>query len=271
MQVITDFLSALQDKVDLIIDYACLIGIVIVGFLLISSMFRFLFGKKAQIGKAITSAMEILCLYILCIVIFSFELDWNLFQNPLPFVSIEGTQLLFFPILGADFSSICTQVLQLLMIAFLVNLLNSIVPEGKKFWFWLLMRAVTVVLALGVNFMLDTALNTWLPQGIAEYAPMALLAVLAVLILTGSLKVIVGVILGISNPIIGALYTFFFSNFIGRALARSILTTGLITALVVLANSMELVAITIVSRTLIALIPVLLVVILLWYIVDRIV
>ncbi len=271
MQIITDFFSAIQEKIDVVIDYACMIGILIVGFLLISSMFRFLFGKKAQIGKAITSAMEILCLYIICIVIFSFELDWNFFQTPLPFLSMEGNVMQVFPIMTWDFFSICTHFLKLLMIAFLVNLMNSIIPEGKKFWFWLLMRIVTVILAIGVNYLLDSALARWLPQGIAEYAPIALLAVLAVLILTGSLKLIVGVALGISNPVIGALYTFFFSNFIGRALARSILSAGLITALVVLMNSMELVTITIVSSTLIALIPVLLVIILLWYIVDRIV
>ncbi len=271
MEIITDFLSTLQEKIDIIIDYACLLGILVVGFLFLSSMLRLLFGKKAQIGKAITSAMEILCLYIICIVIFTFELDVNLFKNPLPFISMEGTTLHIFPIFSADHLRICTQVLKLLMIAFLVNLMNSVIPEGKKLWFWLLMRVITVILALGANELLEMILAIWLPQGIAQYAPLALLAVLAVLILTGSLKLIAGVALGISNPIIGALYTFFFSNFIGRALARSILTTVLITALVVLMNDMELVSISIAVSSLIGLIPFLLVAILLWYIVDRIV
>ena len=64
---------------------------------------------------------------------------------------------------------------------------------------------------------------------------------------------------------------FFFSNFIGRALARSILSTALITGLVVLLNSMNLVAISITTASLIASIPFLLLLVLLWYVVDRIV
>ena len=115
------------------------------------------------------------------------------------------------------------------------------------------------------------ALNTWLPQGITEIAPLILLGVLVLLILLGSLKLIVGVTLFVANPVIGALYTFFFSNFIGRSLARSIISASLITALVYLLNTMQIITIVISASSLVLLIPALLIVILLWYIVDRIV
>ena len=271
MEKINELFAALQDKVSTIIDYAIVFGILVVAFLLLGSMFRFLFGKMAQIGKAITSAMEILCLYMVCIVIYSFGLHWELFVNPLPFMTLDGDVLRLFPILDASFSQICTQVLQLLILAFLVNLMNSIIPEGKKLLPWLLWRIVTVALALGVNYATDGLLNQWLPEGLASIAPIVLIAVLVVLILLGSMKVLVGAALTIANPVIGVLYTFFFSNFIGRALARSILSTALITGLVVLLNSMNLVAISITTASLIASIPFLLLLVLLWYVVDRIV
>lgn len=271
MDKINEMINAVQQKMDTIINYAIFFGILVVAFLLISSMFRFLFGKKAQIGKAITSAMEILCLYMICIVIYSFGLRWNWFVNPLPFMSLQEESLVLFPILSAGFSEICTQVLELLILAFLVNLMNSIIPEGKKLLVWLAWRILTVVLAVIVNGIADGLLNQWMPDGLSAIAPIALIAVLVVLVLLGSLKILVGAAMTIANPVIGVLYTFFFSNFIGRALARSILSTGLIVGLVVLLNSMNLMVITITTASLIAFIPFLLLLILLWYVVDRIV
>lgn len=271
LSTITSMIDTLREKADSIIHYAMFFGILVVAFLLVSSMFRFLFGKKAQIGKAITSAMEILCLYMICIVIYSFGLHWDLFVNPLPFMSLQGDTLLLFPILTASFSEICTQVLELLILAFLVNLMNSIIPEGKKLLVWLALRVVTVVLAVIVNGISDVLLNQWMPDGLSAIAPIALIAVLVVLILLGSLKILVGAAMTIANPVIGVLYTFFFSNFIGRALARSILSTALVTGLVVLLNAMNLAAIPIAAAGLIAFIPFLLLLILLWYVVDRIV
>ena len=271
MDTIHDLISTIQQKVDSMIHYATTFGIILVAFLLLSSIVRFIFGKKNQIGKSITSAMEILCLYMVCIVIYTFGLRYEWFVNPLPFMTLSGETLHIFPILDMNFSDICTQVLQLLILAFLVNLMNSIIPEGKKLLVWLVLRIATVALAIAVNYFADGLLNQWLPQGLADIAPIVLIAILALLILLGSMKLLVGAALTIANPVIGVLYTFFFSNFVGRALARSIITTGLVAGLVVLLNKFGFVAISIGASSLIAFIPFLLALILLWYVIDRIV
>lgn len=266
-----DLFHTLQQKITSTLSYICFGVIAIIGLLLVSSMIRFLFGKKHQLGKAITSAMEILFLYVICIVIYSFGLHWDIFLNPLPFVSLENGVLEILPLADADFTQICVQFAKLLMIAFLVNLMNSIIPEGKRLHVWLLLRATTVFLVVGVNYVLDTVLFMWLPQGIGQIAPLILLTALILLILLGSLKLVVGATLFVANPIIGALYTFFFSNLIGRSLARSIISAGSITALFYLMNSLGIMTIALSAASLIALLPVPLIVILLWYIVDRIV
>ena len=46
-------------------QYGKFLGILVFGILLLSSLGRFLFGKKAQINLAVTSAMEILCVYVI--------------------------------------------------------------------------------------------------------------------------------------------------------------------------------------------------------------
>ena len=245
MSALNNLISTIQQKIDTVTSHVFLGIVLIVGFLLLSSLLKLLFGKKAQIGKAITSGMEILCLYALYIAIYVWGLHWNVFLNPLPFLSLDDRALHIFTFAGADFTAICSEVLRVLILAFLVNLMNSIIPKGKHFFTWLLLRSGTVALAVLANYMAESALSVWLPFGIATYAPMILIGVLLLLILLGSLKLLVGVALGVANPIIGALYTFFFANFIGRALARAILTTALITALVYLLNILGLTAIVI--------------------------
>lgn len=265
-----DLFDTLQQKMTSILNYICFGAIAVIGLLLVSSMNRFLFGKKHQLGKAITSAMEILFLYVICIVIYSFGLHWDIFLNPLPFVSLQNGTLNILPILSSDFSDICPQIAKLLMITFLVNLMNTVIPEGKKFPIWLLLRAATVILVVGVNYVLDVALFMWLPDGIGQIAPLVLLVVPILLILLGSLKMVVGTTLFVANPVFGALYTFFFSNLIGRSLARSVISTGLLIGMFYLLNSFEILTLTLSATSLITFLPILLIIILLWYVVDRI-
>lgn len=266
-----EFLDILHQKANNTLNYICFGAIGIAGLLLISSMVRFLFGKKNQLGKAITSAMEILCLYVIWTAIYCFGLHWKVFLSPLPFLSLEHNCLNIFPILSAPFQEICVPFLKLLMIAFLVNLMNSVIPEGKRLFIWLIMRICAVVLALGLNYVLDLALGIWFPQSFWQNASWVLLGVLVLLIALGSLKMIVGAALFVTNPLIGALYTFFFSNLIGRSLARSILSAGLVTGLVCLMNSLGILSIAVSAASLLALIPAFAIIVLLWYAIDRIV
>ena len=252
------------------VQYGKFVAILIFGILLISSLARFLFGKKAQINLAVTSAMEILCVYVVNIVIYALGLQLQQFITPLPFVTMVEDYLLIYPILSAEFAEICHHVLKLLIIAFLVNLLNEFIPKGKKLFTWFLMRIITVILAVVVIYFAETLMNQYLPQGFAEIAPTILLCALVALIALGSMKVFVGAALAFLDPIVAALYTFFFSNFIGRALAKAMVSTALLTALVVALNCLGIVAVHIAASVLTAYIPLLLIVLVLWYIVGHI-
>ncbi len=253
-----------------ILQYLKFTGILVFGFLLLSSMIRFLLGKKAQINRAVSTAVEILCLYVINIVVCSLGLTYEIFLSPLPFVSISGDYLHIFPILQADFAVICDQMLKILIIAFFVNILNDIIPEGKHIITWYLLRLLTVVLAVAANYAIDLLLHTFLPQGFTNIAPLILLLSLVALILLGSLKLLTGVVLVFLNPLVSALYTFFFSNFIGRQLARAIVSTALLTALVVLLNVLEISVVYIAASVLTGFIPLLIILFVLWYIIGHI-
>jgi len=240
------------------------------GVLLLSSLNRFLFGKENQINLAITAAMEILCLYVINIVICAMGLQYELFLTPLPFVAIAEDYLFLFPILASDMTVICNHLLRLLIIAFLVNLIGGLFPQGQNLLTWTILRLLTVAFSVAALYGADLLLGIYLPQGFSEYAPTILLLSLAALIALGSLKIFVGAALAFLDPIIAALYTFFFSNIIGRALARAMVSSLLIGLLLALLNWLQISVLHIALTALTGYIPLLIIVILLWYFVGRV-
>ena len=265
-----EFLAKVEEFTVTAKQYIIFILSLILGILLICSICRLIFGKKAQLNMAITSAIEILFMYIITIVICGLGLQLQSILSPLPFVTISEDYLVFFPILNSDLHTICGQLLNMVIIAFLVNLLNSLIPRGKKFFVWLLLRILSLILCFAVVYGMDLLLEMFIPDGVARYAPLILIGLLLSLILLGSLKVIVGIVLAFMNPILGALYTFFFANFIGRALAKALITTLLLTLLLILANVLNIVAIQLTGGALLLCIPLALVVFLLWILVGRV-
>jgi hypothetical protein len=252
------------------LQYAKFVGILIFGILFISSLTRFLFGKKAQINLAVTSAVEIFCVYVVNIVIYALGLQLQQFLTPLPFVTMIEDYMILYPILSAEFTDICHHALKLLIIAFLVNMVNDFIPKGEHVITWFLLRFITVVLAVLVICGAEMLLNTFIPHGLYEIAPTVLVCTLVALILLGGLKVLVGAALAFLDPIIAGLYTFFFSNFIGRALARAMVSTALLTGAVVLLDLLEIAVVPIAAAMLTGYIPLLLIILALWYLVGHI-
>ena len=252
------------------LQYGKFLGLLVLGVLLLSSLNRFLFGKENQINLAITAAMEILCLYVLNIIICAFGLDYQLFLSPLPFVTIAEDYLFLFPILSTELTPLCEQLLKLLIIAFLVNLIGGLIPQGQHLLTWTLLRLITVSASVAALYGADLLLTAYLPQGFADLAPTILVLSLAALIALGSLKLFIGAALLFLDPIIAALYTFFFSNVIGRALARAMVSTLLISGLLALLSWLKITVLPIAAAGLTGYIPLLIVVVLLWYFVGRV-
>lgn len=251
-------------------QYLKFAAILIFGFLLISSMARFLLGKRAQINLAVTSSIEIFFVYVVAVVIYALGLRLSAFIAPLPLVALAEDYLVFFPVLTADFPMLCDQLVHMLIIAFLVNLLNGLMPTGQHLITWLLLRSLTVIGSVALIYGADLLLTTFVPQGLGQYAPMILLCVLIALVLLGSLKLLVGLTVAFANPVIGALYTFFFANYIGRALSRAILSTALLVGVIVALNALEIYAVHIAASALTAYIPLLLIILGLWILIGRV-
>ena len=243
--------------------------ILLLGTFLISIFGRFVFGKRSSLNIAVSSAFAILFIYAGVVVLGTFGGEYAKFVTPLPFVNISGDKLLLFSFVGAHYTTICSEVLSMVILAFLVNLADRCFPRGKNIFTWLIFRIVTVIFAFIAHFLVVAILARYVPEGIATYAPVVLVAIVILLLLTGALKILVGAALTTVNPIIGGLYTFFFANVIGKMITRAVLTTAILAGLIYTLGAIGVTGISIAAATLPAYIPILIIVVVLWFIVGR--
>ena len=64
--------------------------VLVVGVILIGLLGHFIFGKRSTLNHAVSSAIAILCIYVVNVVVYSTGVKLDIILSPLPFVSIQG-------------------------------------------------------------------------------------------------------------------------------------------------------------------------------------
>lgn len=260
-------LEALNFDSGLFIKSAMLLA---VGSVLTGAIGRFIFGKRSYLHCAASSAIGILFVYAVTIVLHSAGAGFQSFIAPLPFVNIVDEHLEILLFRRSAFPDICYQMLSMLILSFLVNVLDSILPRGKKLFTWLILRIATVAGAIVLHLLVTWLLQLLLPQGfIQQHAPKILIAVLVLLTLVTMLKLLVGTALFSIHPAIGIFYNFFFANIVGRAIIKAGLTTAIISALVYQLGNMGVRVISIAPAALIAYVPLALILLIIWFVIHK--
>lgn len=243
--------------------------VLLLGALLICGICRFIFRKKTLLGHAVSSSIAIVFVYVVAVLLLVLAQNWQWLVAPLPFASVSEHSIRFFPFQNAGYPAVAAELLGMIILSFLVNLLDNWMPKGKNIFSWLFFRSVTVGLGFAAHYLVNWALNRLLPQGILMYAPAVLLGILVLMLLTGALKLIVGLFLTTINPLIAAFYTFFFANVVGRQITQSVLTTGILSIVVVMLQKLDITTLSLEPGALIAYIPFLLILTVVWYVVNE--
>ena len=171
---------------------------------------------------------------------------------------------------GVHYTVLCDQILGMVILAFLANLADSWLPVGKKLLSWFFFRCISVLLAMVLHLIANAIIHAFLPEGLLTWAPVVLLGLLLLLMAVGALKYIIGTLLSMTvGPLIGILYTFFFSNVVGKQLTRAVLTSAIISGLVWLLNYLGVSDIFIAASALVVYIPFLILLLILWLIIGR--
>jgi len=240
------------------------------GSLILSVLGRFILGKRSSLNHSLSSVMAILFIYAVTIMVYTFK-PWNLnnYLSPLPFVTFFNEYMVVMPVVGIYPTVLARELLSLIILAFLVNLLDSFIPQGKTVVGWYCLRLFTVGLSMALYLVIHWAFNTYLPDLMVDYAPIILLLLLVSLLLLGFLSAVLGLVLTISNPFVGAVYTFFFSSVIGKQVTKAVFTSGILCVILFFIDQAGLSFIHISMTALTAYVPLALVSLILWYLIGH--
>lgn len=248
------------------------IAVAAVAIMVLSLVFRLLFGKKSALNNALCAGIGVLCIYILTIVIYTFS-PGNLerFLVPLPFVKFSGDYLHLMNLSGAEFSVICSEILSMVILVLLYNLMDSMLPFGDSTSAvsWFLLRYFTIAAAMLIHYFFARLTHSFLPELLISYGPTILLVCLIGSLLMGILSLILGLVLTFVNPIFGLMFTFFFSNKFGKQISKAMLTTLILVMLLTVLNRLGYGIISISASALLSYIPMLGTLMLLWYVIGR--
>lgn len=239
-------------------------------FLVFSLLGRVILGKQSSLNNSLSSVMGILFIYAITIVIYTIQ-PWDLADllSPLPFISFSGEYLFIFPIGDARFSALCTHVLSMIILSFLVNILDRIVPRGESIIGWFILRFLSILLAMALHLVVHWAVRHFMPELLVTYAPTALVLILAAMLFSGVINLILGMIIAIENPFLGAMYSFFFSNVIGKQISKAVFTTAIMCLIVYVLEFFGYTVICITTAALTAYIPLAILLLALWFLIGK--
>ena len=232
---------------------------------------RVMLGKRSSLNHSLSSSLGILLIYALTIVIYTFK-PWQLeaMLSPLPFVTFAGEYLIVLPITDTAFPALCTEILSLVILSFLVNLIDTIMPKGESVIGWFLLRFVSVILSMLLHYLVSWAFRTYLPEFLVTYAPAALLVILVFMLFSGIISLVLGLIIAINSPFLGAMYTFFFSNVIGKQVSKAVFSSTILVGVVYLLGYSGYTVISITAAALLAYIPLAILLLILWYLIGHV-
>lgn len=240
------------------------------GFLILALISRVVLGKRSSLNHSLSSALGIALIYALTVILYTFK-PWDLeaLLSPLPFITFSGEYLIILPIADAHFSALCQQVLSLLILSFLVNLMDTLIPRGDSVIAWYLLRFVTVILAMVLNLVASSLLRAYLPDFIVTYAPEVLLILLGLMLFSGFISLVLGLVIAVTNPFLGAMYSFFFSSLVGKQLSKAVFSSAILCAVFFMLEYNGYTIISISAAALMAYIPLALVLLILWYLIGH--
>ena len=202
-------------------------------------LLRIICGERSSLSKSVVATMIILMIYVVAGAI-NIENHYQIFLAPLPFISFASDYLSIYNISAGSLAMLCTELVEMIVLAFVVNLIEDLLPKGNGFlskYFW---RCITVVLCMVAYWFVTSLLASFMPGFIVTYAPVILMAIVLFLML-GTLfnaLLVIGLFatLGPVGGICGLIYKFFFDTLIGKKLFKAIITTLIISILVYICN-----------------------------------
>ena len=157
-----------------------------------------------------------------------------------------------------------------MILVLLYNVIDNLLPDGEHSVSWIIFRCITTVIAAVTHHFIAVLTNDYLPELLLSYGPIILLACLLISLLSGLLGAMLSFLMVVVNPVFGFIFHFFFSSGLGKQISKAMLTSGLLLVLVVTLRHLGYGVIGISTGALLSFIPLLLILIAVWWILERV-
>lgn len=236
----------------------------------ISIVSRLFFGSHSGLSQAMATAVSILVVYVVTVIIYILR-PWNLdmLLSPLPFVSFCAEALVIHPFQATRMTVFSSECLSIILLAFLVNISSDIVSSDQSVLRWYISHFLSVLLSMLLHLTARWAIANYCPDFIVDYAPAVLLVLLLTALFTGLIKAVLGIFLTIANPVIGILYSFFFSSYLGKKISIAVLSSIIVCAVFAAMEQLGFRVICITASDLLSYIPLMIGLGALWYLIGH--
>ena len=204
-----------------LISFAITLG---VGVCIFGGILRLLFGKGSPVVKAVFGCIHVALIYLIATAVYALAPGIRSSIPPLPFITIGADALFVWDLTILTLDSFTSGLLRLFILAFLVNLLEDLVPKGEKCLLWYFYRLLTACAALGFYIGICILTDRFLPQFFGQWAAPIVISIWLLIGILGLSKGLLTLIAVAFNPVLGLLFAFFFSNLVGKQFVKAILT-----------------------------------------------
>ena len=199
-----------------------------------------LYKKGPHMKAGIASAISILIMYMACMLIYKYEpVGLQSYLAPLPFVKFEedSIRLVLYQLREnglLDIPYLCSQLVSMLVLAFLINQIYAFTPQKLKTPGWLVYRAFSTLFSIGVHYAVYKVLQkaiSLIPEGstwefLLPFFPIAFLGFILGLFILALIKGPMKHFFTEINPTFVGLAGFFFSGKFGTNITRGIWATA---------------------------------------------
>lgn len=204
---------------------ASFLGFVVIVVFILATIIRIVHEKKSKYNHALASAMALLFGYITLMWFHGGPLTEVASEalKMLPLIEYDGENVTLFKFaLDKPFEA-SAAYLYTFILAFILIGLDDLIPDAKNGGAWILLQIFITFLTFVFYWFVMKCLGHFMPNGLNEFAPLILVAILIFMVLLGFLKVVLGLLLVAVNPLLGAVSAFFSTSRLGQALGKAAL------------------------------------------------
>lgn len=201
------------------------VALALIAVFILAGLARLVLGQASNVIPSAASCVQLVLVGLIVTGLYAAFPLLRQMLSQLPFLNLFANGFRLISPAQLEYNALFPALLRLFLLALVINFWEELLPKCKKFVSWLLMRLLSAVGSLCCYLLLCEGLQRYCPQLFDQWAMAIVLCIPGCLCLLGICKALLTLAAVVVHPLLGLLFSFFFSHVIGRQLTRSVITS----------------------------------------------